>query len=72
MLQEDKMKLIDYTLGFIFPEKLRVTFRSWPLIGHKNIFLHPIKDKNSWIWFVKSSIPGPLLPVLENFRRRLS
>ena len=93
MLQEDKMKLIDYTLGFIFPEKLkallqesaagelfrirrsrkqRVTFRSWPLIGHKNIFLHPIKDKNSWIWFVKKSIPGPLLPVLENFRRRLS
>ena len=68
MLQEDKMKLVDYTLGLIFPEKLkallqestasellrirrsrkqRVTFRSWPLIGHENIFLYPIKDKNS-------------------------
>ena len=93
MLQEDKMELVDYTLGLIFSEKLkallqesaagellrirrsrkqRVTFRSWPLIGHKNIFLYPIKDKNSWIWFVKSSIPGPLLPFLENFRRRFS
>ena len=23
MLQEDKMKLVDYTLGLIFPEKLK-------------------------------------------------
>ena len=92
MLQEDKMKLIDYTLGFIFPEKLKAllqesaagellrirrsrkqrdTFRSWPLIGHQKFFLYPIKDENSWIWFVKSSIPR-LPPVLENFRRRFS
>ena len=87
------MKLVDYTLGLIFPEKLKAllqesaagellrirrsrkqrdTFRSCPLIGRKNIFLYPIKDKNSWIRFVKSGIPGPLLPVLENFRRRFS
>ena len=62
MLQEDKMKLVDYTLGLIFPEKLkallqesaagellrirtsrkqRVTFRSWPLIGHQKYFFVP-------------------------------
>ena len=40
-----------------------------------NNFLCPIADKHSnksWNWFVKSSIPGALLPVPENFRRRFS
>ena len=35
-------------------------------------FLCPITHKHSnksWNWFVKSCIPGALLPVLENFRR---
>ena len=35
-------------------------------------FLCLITDRHSnksWNWFVKSSIPGVLLPVLENFRR---
>ena len=37
-------------------------------------FLLYILDKypqESWNWFVKSSIPRAVLPVLKNFRRRL-
>ena len=39
----------------------------------KSSFLCPIRDKNSnelWKWFVKSSIPEALLPVLENVHHR--
>ena len=45
--------------------------RCWPLIRHKK----SITDKHSnesWNWFVKSSIPGTLFPILENFRRHYS
>ena len=38
----------------------------------RKIFLCPIRDKHSnesWNWFVNSSIPGVISPVLENFRR---
>ena len=39
--------------------------RCWPLVGHKI----PEKPSNkSWNWFIKSSIPEALSPVLENFR----
>ena len=49
--------------------------RCWPLVGHKIIVLCQITDKpsnKSWNWFVKSSIPEALSPVLENFCRRFS
>ena len=49
--------------------------RCWPLVGHKIIVLRQITDKpsnKSWNWFVKSSIPEALSPVLENFCRRFS
>ena len=44
--------------------------RCWPLIGQKNYFLYPITDKNSNAsrnWFIKRSIPGAILIILENF-----
>ena len=43
--------------------------RYWPPIEAEKHFLSPITDKHwneSWNWFVKSSIPGALSPVLEN------
>ena len=49
--------------------------RCWPLVGHKIIVLCHITDKpskKSWDWFVRSSIPEALSPVLENFCRRFS
>ena len=49
--------------------------RCWPLVGHKIIVLCQITDKpsnKSWNWFVKSSIPEALSPVLENFCRSFS
>ena len=42
--------------------------RYWPPIEAEKHFLSPITDKHwneSWNWFVNSSIPGALSPVLE-------
>ena len=44
--------------------------RRWPPI---NIFVPDQRQAfEPWNWFVKSSIPGGLSPVLENMRRRSS
>ena len=48
------------------PQKKR--YRYWPPIEAEKHILSPITDKHwneSWNWFVKSSIPGALSPVLE-------
>ena len=42
--------------------------RYWPPLEAEKHFLSPITDKHwneSWNWFVNSSIPGALSPVLE-------
>ena len=54
-----------------------VVFHPWKpgVDWTQKIFLCPIRDKHSnesWNWFVNSSIPGVISPVLENFRRRFS
>ena len=43
-----------------------------PLIGHKKSESEIWNLNESRIWFVTSSIPGALSPVLENFRRHYS
>ena len=48
--------------------------RFWSLVGHKIIFFAQLQTSIwiSWNWFVKSSILGALLPVLENVRLHFS